>query len=81
MVIAPELPETIFAVVNVGGEDERVLTHSTAILKCDWGIEEAVAVGCKSDGSVSGVVRDFFYRVIARNRFRLQKEYWQPGSE
>lgn len=66
-------PETIFAVVNVGGDDERALTHSTAILEVLKELKKPWPWIAGVLGVIPRVVRDFFYRVIARNRFRIRK--------
>ena len=70
---AQEQPETIFAVLNVGSHDEMVLTHSAAILTLMRELKQPWPWIAGVLGVIPSVVRDFFYRMIARNRFRIRK--------
>ncbi len=66
-------PETIFAVVNVGSHDEMVLTHSAAIVEVLKKLKQPWPWIAGLLGVIPRVVRDFFYRMVAGNRFKIRK--------
>lgn len=64
-------PETIVAVTNFNGPDEELFTHSTAILKLLEEIRSPYPAAARTFRLIPTPIRDFYYRLIARNRFHI----------
>jgi len=70
----PKDLDTVCVVINYQEPDERVLTRSTAILSVVndlGGIWKVAAIG----KIIPRPIRDLFYEVVARNRYRMFGKY------
>jgi predicted DCC family thiol-disulfide oxidoreductase YuxK len=69
----PTQPETILALINPGTPHEALLTHSTAFLHLLNQLPRPWPFVSRTLRLIPRPIRDFFYRLIARNRFRIHK--------